>query len=416
VVNNNSLLVYSAGSNGNVAPSAAISTNLTTGLFSPRGIALDSNGSVYVAGFAYPDDPGVFVYPAGSNGNAAPVATISGGNTRLSNPRGITLDSTGNIYVVDADAGVLVYPAGSSGDVAPSANIPGFGSDTGLINPQGIALDSSRNIYVADSDAGVLIYPAGSSGDVSPSGTIPSFGANDDLTYPAGIALDSSDNIYVTGENANTNAASVFVYSAGSNSDVAPTAIISGSNTALSAPQGIALDSSRNIYVANASDLGEGGSIPDSVFVYSAGSNSDVFPTATISGPHTELGEILGVAIQPIPPAPVPVKLKISTASLNFGTVKVGSHKGPENITVSNPKGSKKKPGLTVLMGGLSGGVNPFSVTNRCDAPLPAGEKCKIGVTFTPNTAGSYYATLMIIDNAEHEPQPVKLKGKGKVK
>jgi hypothetical protein len=110
----------------------------------------------------------------------------------------------------------------------------------------------------------------------------------------------------------------------------------------------------------------------------------------------------------------VPVKLKISPTSLNFGTAKIGSHKGPRNVTVSNPKGSKKKPGITVLMGGVDGVGNPFSVTNGCVAPLPPGGKCMISVTFAPTAAGSSKAKLMIIDNAEHEPQSVKLKGKGK--
>jgi hypothetical protein len=110
----------------------------------------------------------------------------------------------------------------------------------------------------------------------------------------------------------------------------------------------------------------------------------------------------------------VPVKLKISPASLDFGTVKAGNHKGPKNVTVSNPRGGKKKPGLTVLMEGLSATGNPFSMTNGCDATLPAGGKCTIGVTFAPTAAEPSKATLTIIDNAEHEPQSVKLKGKGK--
>jgi hypothetical protein len=83
---------------------------------------------------------------------------------------------------------------------------------------------------------------------------------------------------------------------------------------------------------------------------------------------------------------------------------------------VSNPKGSKKRPGITVLMEGLSAVGNQFRVANGCDAPLPAGGKCTIGVTFAPTAAQPFSATLMIIDNAEHEPQSVKLKGKGKTK
>ena len=82
----------------NEAPSAAISTTMTTGLTHPQEIALDSNGNIYVA-----DDfaSSVFVYPAGSNGNAVPTAIISGGKTDLTSPYGIALDATGNIYVAD---------------------------------------------------------------------------------------------------------------------------------------------------------------------------------------------------------------------------------------------------------------------------------------------------------------------------
>ncbi|HKN00972.1 MAG TPA: FG-GAP-like repeat-containing protein [Candidatus Binataceae bacterium] len=112
-------------------------------------------------------------------------------------------------------------------------------------------------------------------------------------------------------------------------------------------------------------------------------------------------------------PTSVPVKLSISPTSLNFGTVKVGSHSGPKNVTVTNPKGSKKMPGFTVLMGGPSGEGNQYSVTG-CNAPLSAGGKCTIGVTFTPTTAGTHNGALMIMDNAEFDPQSVKLAGKGK--
>jgi len=83
-------------------------------------------------------------------------------------------------------------------------------------------------------------------------------------------------------------------------------------------------------------------------------------------------------------------------------------------VTVSNPKGGKKKPGLTVLMGGSSGAVSPYIATNGCDGPLAPGAKCTIGVIFKPTVAGSQNATLMILDNAEHEPQAVKLTGNGK--
>jgi len=443
VADTSSVFVYPAGSNGNAAPSSAtISTTMTTGLGWPQGIALDSTGKIYVAD----DGPGasgpgsVFVYPAGSKANAAPTATISGTNTALSYPQGIALDSSSNIYVADEGAvSVFVYSAGSNGNVAPTTIISG--SNTELDTPEGIVVDSSLNIYVTDDGDGscdgtesVYVYPAGSIGNAAPGATIS--GGNTGLCYPYGIALDSSGNIYVADEGA----ASVFVYpplaslpSQPNYPNVTPIATISGNKTGLSGPYGIALDSNRKIYVADFS--------ANSVFTYPAlGSSTGLLneaPTATISGPLTELGEPQFIAVQPAAaptptatatttptatptatPTPVQVKLKISPASLNFGTVKVGRHKGPKNVTVTNPKGSKKKHGVTVLMEGygLSAAGGPFSVRNGCDAPLSAGRKCTIGVTFAPTAPGPYNATLTIIDNADHEPQSVKLKGKGKSK
>jgi hypothetical protein len=159
-----------------------------------------------------------------------------------------------------------------------------------------------------------------------------------------------------------------------------------------------------------------GSPTPTATATSTATTTSSPSPSATPTATAKATPTATQTATATPTPTPVPVKLKISSAALIFGTVKVGSHKGPKNVTVINPKSSKKRPGLTVLMEGLSGAVSPYSVTNGCDAPLPAGGKCTIGVTFAPTTAESYNATLTIIDNAEREPQLVKLKGKGKDK
>src|SRR5208337_4251472 len=103
----------------------------------------------------------------------------------------------------------------------------------GLSGPFGIALDSSGKIYVADFfTASVYIFPAlGSSTgllDEAPSATVAA-AVTTGLKFPEGIALDSSGNIYVT----DNSTASVFVYPAGSNANAAPIATISGSNTGL---------------------------------------------------------------------------------------------------------------------------------------------------------------------------------------
>ena len=129
-------------------------------------------------------------------------------NTGLGLPYGIALDSSGNIYVVNSIGGVdsfgsvTVYPPlGSSTGIlneAPSSTIGGdsINADiTGFSNPIGIALDSSANIYVSNDGSSVggadsiTVYPAGSNGNVAPSATIT--GLSTGLGLPQGIAIGS---------------------------------------------------------------------------------------------------------------------------------------------------------------------------------------------------------------------------------
>lgn len=66
-------------------------------------------------------------------------------------------------------------------------------------------------------------------------------------------------------------------------------------------------------------------------------------------------------------------------------------------------------------MEGVSGVAGTaFNVTNGCTAPLAPGAHCTIAVTFAPTTSGKQSTSLMILDNAQREPQSVELKGKGK--
>ena len=138
-----------------------------------------------------------------------PGTTIS---TQLDFPTGIALDGGGNIYTTNDGSenfaldAVVIYPAGSTADTLPSAVISGM--NTGLADPFGIAVDGVGNIYVANQSGGedghgsVTIYPAGSSDDASPSVTIS--GPTTGLDTPNGIAVDGSGNIYVANDGSST--------------------------------------------------------------------------------------------------------------------------------------------------------------------------------------------------------------------
>ncbi len=302
VANGYDVTAYPTGIAGDVAPIA-----VTTDMAAPRGIARDASGRIYVANA--PTNT-VTVYAASANGNVPPIAVIGGSKTRLANPNGIALDASGKIYVLSgAENKITVYPplASSTGilDEAPNASIAG--SKTRLDSPVGIALDSQGEIYVANSLGGpnvpntddkgrVTVYPAGSHGNVAPAATIS--GAATGLAYPIGIALDSGGNIYVSNSStANTSSdlkyePSITVYPAGSNGNAPPSAVIAGDNTGLNYPQGIALDSSRNLYA-----VGYVSGVGYSVNVYPAGSNGNVSPSASIVGANTELNGPSGMAL-----------------------------------------------------------------------------------------------------------------------
>ena len=297
--NGTPVTVYPFGSNGNVTPYS--NGPNATGLSLPFGVALAITNGNYYLYVANNNTNSITEYPANASGNAAPIATIAGANTGLMNPSGVAVDSNSNIYVANlgslsgAPDSVTIFAAGSNGNVSPMATITG--PATGLDYPTAVALDSSGNIYVANSGSvkgdqdTVTIYPAGSNGNASPSATIA--GANTGLVVPLGIALDSNKNIYVANDGSSAGQLdSVTVYSAGSNGNVTPTATISGSNTGLVSPGGIAVDGYGDIDVTNDGALTGN---PDNVTVYSPGSNGNVSPYYTFNG--LGIGYPLGIAV-----------------------------------------------------------------------------------------------------------------------
>ena len=191
---------YPVASNGDVSPTAPA----PTGLSEPQFAAVDANGNIYVTN---PISMSVTIYAKGSNGNVAPFATIGGSNTGLNFPEGIIRNSKCKIYVTNCAAcngntGIpsVTVPAALGSregplNEAPIATITG--SNTGLMSPEGIAVDStSGDIFVADSTAAsVFEYSAGSNGNVAPSATIS--GANTGLMSPKGIAEHAGGDIYV---------------------------------------------------------------------------------------------------------------------------------------------------------------------------------------------------------------------------
>ena len=126
----------------------------------------------------------------------------------------------------------------------------------------------------------VTVYAMGiARSDLRPIQTIS--GSKTGLYGPRSIAVDASRNIYV----ANPAGAIVTVYAAGATGNVSPIATLSGYSIAV--PGGIAVDSEGDIYVLNY----------DSISEYAPNASGSVTPIRTIAGRHTKLTHNSGFAM-----------------------------------------------------------------------------------------------------------------------
>jgi streptogramin lyase len=235
----------------------------------PSGIAVDSGGNMYVADQVNDEirkitPSGVVTTLAGSPGNAGS-ADGTGAAAQFNYPFGVAVDGGGNVYVADASndeirkitpSGVVTTLAGSAGVVG---NADGTGSSALFNGPLGVVVDGNGNVFVSDTSndtirkitpAGVVTTVAGTEGTA---GSSDGTGTAAQFDLPAGIALDTSGNLYVA------NAADTIrkITPSGVVSTLAGIAeqvgSVDGTGTAarFNLPVGIAVDSSGNVYVAD---------------------------------------------------------------------------------------------------------------------------------------------------------------------
>jgi 6-phosphogluconolactonase (cycloisomerase 2 family) len=209
-----------------------------------------------------------------SSGATTPLRYITGGNTALSAPVLMDLDTVHQELVVanNSAAGVTVYAWDASGNVTPLRHITGLGS------PSAVLVDNTHDeLFVADfGGARVFVLSRSANGVAAPLRTIT--GGATGLGSPVGMAIDLTyDELLVI----NRSTKAVRVFSRTANGNVAPLRSIVGVATTFTTPDGIVLDTARDeIFV---SDFGGGGAI--SVFPRTA--NGNVAPSRRIAGGNT---------------------------------------------------------------------------------------------------------------------------------
>jgi sugar lactone lactonase YvrE len=226
-----------AGSSG-----FADGTGSAARFYRPEGIAVESNGNLYVAD-TY-NSAIRKISPVGA------VTTVAGPSAGIGSPRGVAVDDSGNLYASD-EANVIrkITPSGTMTTLAGTPNVPGSADGSGgaaqFYGPRGVAVDSTGNVYVADSANATVrkITPAGVVTTVA--GTARNFGTADGtgsaarFGNPAGIGVDSSGNIYVGDVNG------------GGIRKITPAGVVTTLLRQAGAPFGVAVDAAGNVYEAD---------------------------------------------------------------------------------------------------------------------------------------------------------------------
>ena len=187
----------------------------------PVGIAVDNAGTIFVTDM---DNANVRRITADGRVTTLTAINIQSGSCVSQNdagvtfnrPMGVVVDNTGNAYVADwsdrtiqkvtPDGIVSTFVGGCGGVGQDPEHVDGVGGAARMVEPYGLARDFSGNIFVSDQWDNTIrkVTPdrvvstvagkAGESGENDGQGTEARFNA------PEGIAVDSAGNIYVADE------------------------------------------------------------------------------------------------------------------------------------------------------------------------------------------------------------------------
>jgi trimeric autotransporter adhesin len=259
------------GFSGDTGP--AVSARLNT----PRGVAVDAAGNVYIADTSNHrirkiDTSGTITTIAGTG-----TGTFGGDNAaataaRVNSPQGVAVDSAGNVFIADTSnnrirkidtGGNISTVAGNGTGGYLADNVPA--TSTRINAPRGVVVDGSGNIYIADTSnnrirrvsAGGTITTFAGTGSASFSGD---GGAATSATLrgPQAVALDASGDLYIPDTvNHRVRKVSGGIISTIGGTGSAGYAGDGGAATSgqISSPAGIAVDGTGAVYLGDTSNF-----------------------------------------------------------------------------------------------------------------------------------------------------------------
>ena len=328
-----------------------LSTVLTLPGTIMSSMAISGNGTLYVS---VPQQGKVYAIVPGVSSTAL---TFTGAT--LSQPSGVAIDGSGNLYVADAQANRIIRSAldGSSATVLPLTGLA-----TPLSAPEGLALDTTGNLFIADTGHQRIVQVALATGAASP---VTVTGALFFNFY--GLTVDASGTLYV----ADTSNHRIERIAPGG----AAAAILTP-NFAFSAPTGVILATNGDLIVAD---------------------NNTGLVRITRSSPTSPLNF----------PTPTPVgNLDAADGAKSVTLQNIGN--APLQLTV--PSGTNTNPSSSsAAFAATSASTCPLltSTSTAASGQLASGIVCNYAVAFTPTAIGANTGTLSVVSLPTGAAAPV---------
>jgi len=444
---------------GNIAvfPTAPYTTS------NAQGVVLDGAGNGYIA------DTGnnrILKYTASTSTMSIFAGTGTAGYTgdgaqatlaTLKSPRGVAIDSAGNVYIADSGnnairkvtigTGVITTYAGGSNPTVCALSVDAFGNGCPatqaiLSSPSGIAADNLGQIYVSDtgnnrvrqiSDQGYIFALAGGATAICSAAT----DTNGDgcpasqaiFKGPTGLAFDATGNFIIVADTGNNIVRKIFVANTWSHSGSGTSTLASGfqanpvslvagngqqggtvgttaASSSLYAPTGVAVDTAEDVYIADTGD--------HSIQIVSQGVLSTLVGLNTISGTGVVPGSAASAELDL--PGGVAVTLQgtlvvldsgnnriltdsRSQVTYNFGTVGLNTS-SPQISFLETNIGSLSTTFASTLNTATGNGGTQITLTapsgsSGCTGSetLAPGATCTLLGQFTPTVIGSYSET-----------------------
>jgi sugar lactone lactonase YvrE len=198
----------------------------------PQSVAVDVYGNLYIADLSNTirkvDTNGIITTVAGHGSYSSGINPTFGGyygdegpatGAYLNSPTGLAIDTAGNIYFSDLDnyrirkidtKGVIATVAGNGAYGYTGDGGPATSAEIGNISS--VAVDTSGNLYIADEshqvirkiDTSGMITTVAGNGYIDPNNLAAGGYSGDggsadnaELSYPQGLAVDASGNLYI---------------------------------------------------------------------------------------------------------------------------------------------------------------------------------------------------------------------------